>query len=118
MKQRNAARGCRRIAQQIARAFNIPIDKDVVRRILAGHYRPAPQSESAKSLLPAHCELQYRPHRMGRVADITPLIRNCFLPTRRRPPNPARTVSPPVPPVAREAAPGQRVGHPERPLIS
>jgi len=30
-----------RIAQQIALAFHIQIDKDVVRRILARHYRPA-----------------------------------------------------------------------------
>ena len=40
MKQRNPAWGCPRIAQQIAWAFDIPIDKDVVRRILASHYRP------------------------------------------------------------------------------
>ena len=39
MKQRNPASGCPRIAQQIALAFDIPIDKDVVRRILATHYR-------------------------------------------------------------------------------
>ena len=36
--------GCPRIAQQIALAFNIQIDKDVVRRILARHYRPAQDS--------------------------------------------------------------------------
>src|SRR6202158_1399668 len=35
MKQRNPNWGCPRIAQQIALAFNIPIDKDMVRRILA-----------------------------------------------------------------------------------
>ena len=40
MKQRNPNWGCPRIAQQIALAFHIPIDKDVVRRILAHHYRP------------------------------------------------------------------------------
>ena len=40
MKQRNPAWGCPRIAQQIALAFDILIGKDVVRRILAGHYRP------------------------------------------------------------------------------
>src|SRR5205085_5278146 len=33
MKQRNPTWGCPRIAQQIALAFAIPIDKDVVRRI-------------------------------------------------------------------------------------
>jgi putative transposase len=39
-KQRNPTWGCPRIAQQIALAFDLPIDKDVVRRILASHYRP------------------------------------------------------------------------------
>jgi hypothetical protein len=38
MKQRNPNWGCPRIAQQIALAFHIPIDKDLVRRILAHHY--------------------------------------------------------------------------------
>src|SRR6202521_2452890 len=41
MKRRNPRLGCRRIAQQIAHAFGIEIDKDVVRRVLAQHYRPA-----------------------------------------------------------------------------
>jgi hypothetical protein len=40
MKQRNPNWGCPRIAQQMALAFHIQIDKDVVRRILAHHYRP------------------------------------------------------------------------------
>ncbi len=44
MKQRNSNWGCPRIAQQIALAFNIQIDKDVVRRILAHHYRPGQNS--------------------------------------------------------------------------
>src|SRR6266700_1317077 len=44
MKQRNPTWGCPRIAQQIALAFGIPIDKDVVRRILAARYRPAPDA--------------------------------------------------------------------------
>ena len=44
MKQRNPTWGCPRIAQQIALAFAIPIDKDVVRRILARHSRPEPAS--------------------------------------------------------------------------
>jgi hypothetical protein len=45
MKQRNPTWGCPRIAQQIAWAFDIPIDKDVVRRILASHYRPGQDSD-------------------------------------------------------------------------
>jgi len=32
--------GCLRIAQEIAHAFAIDIDKDIVRRVLAKHYRP------------------------------------------------------------------------------
>jgi len=44
MKQRNPTWGCPRIAQQIALAFGIPINKDVVRRILAARYQPAPNA--------------------------------------------------------------------------
>jgi len=44
MKDRNPSWGCPRIAQQIALAFGIQIDKDVVRRILASHYRPKPDA--------------------------------------------------------------------------
>ena len=44
MKRRNPSWGCPRIAQQIALAFAVDIDKDVVRRVLATHYRPAPHS--------------------------------------------------------------------------
>src|SRR5258706_6893218 len=42
MKRRNPSWGCPRIAQQITMAFGIPINKDVVRRILAARYRPKP----------------------------------------------------------------------------
>ena len=44
IKQRNPRWGYPRIAEQIALAFNVPIDKDVVRRILAHHYLPEPGS--------------------------------------------------------------------------
>ena len=44
MKQGNPNWGCPRIAQQIALAFHIQIDKDVVRRILGHHYRPGQPS--------------------------------------------------------------------------
>jgi putative transposase len=40
MKRRNRTWGCKRIAQQIALAFGVDIDKDVVRRILAMHFHP------------------------------------------------------------------------------
>jgi len=42
MKRRNPRWGCPRIAQQLALAFGVEIDKDVVRRILAKHYWPEP----------------------------------------------------------------------------
>ena len=45
MKQRNPTWGCPRIAQQIALAFAIPINKDVVRRILAVRYTPTPNAD-------------------------------------------------------------------------
>src|ERR1700687_5590840 len=45
MKRRNPNWGCPRMAQQMALAFNIQIDKDVVRRILARHYRPGQDSD-------------------------------------------------------------------------
>ena len=45
MKRRNPSWGCPRMAQQLASAFGVEIDKDVVRRILASHYRPQPDPE-------------------------------------------------------------------------
>ena len=44
MKRRNPTWGCPRIAQQITLAFGILINKDVVRRILAGRPQPTPES--------------------------------------------------------------------------
>jgi putative transposase len=44
MKRRNPTWGCPQIAQQIALAFDIPIDKDMVRRSLASSYRPEQDS--------------------------------------------------------------------------
>jgi putative transposase len=40
MKRRNRTWGCKRIAQQIALAFGVDINKDVVRRILAIRFHP------------------------------------------------------------------------------
>ena len=40
MKRRNPKFGCVRIAQQIPYDFGLKIDKDVVRSVLAKHYRP------------------------------------------------------------------------------
>lgn len=40
MKQRNPRYGCPRIAQQINLAFGLELNKDIVRRVLAIHYKP------------------------------------------------------------------------------
>ena len=45
MKQQDPTWGCPRIAQQITLAFGIPMNKDVVRRILAVRYTPKPDAE-------------------------------------------------------------------------
>ncbi len=42
MKQLNPRFGCPRIAQQINLAFGLDLDKDIVRRVLAVHYKPDP----------------------------------------------------------------------------
>jgi putative transposase len=51
MKRRNPKFGCVRIAQQIAHAFGLELDKDVVRRILAKHYQPDPDGSDGPSWL-------------------------------------------------------------------
>jgi putative transposase len=51
MKRRNPRYGCPRIAEQLAKAFGIHIDKDVVRRVLAKHYRPGPDTDGGLSWL-------------------------------------------------------------------
>ncbi len=44
LKRRNPRCGYQRIAGQISRAFDIPLNKDIVRRVLTKHYRPDPGS--------------------------------------------------------------------------
>jgi putative transposase len=57
MKHRNPKFGCVRIAQQIAHAFGIEIDKDVVRRVLAKRFRPEPGADGPSWLtLIAHAK--------------------------------------------------------------
>ena len=51
LKRRNTRFGCPRIAQEINKAFGLNIDKDVVRRVLAAHYRPGPGSGNGPSWL-------------------------------------------------------------------
>ncbi|MFL7871931.1 MAG: helix-turn-helix domain-containing protein [Anaerolineales bacterium] len=42
LKRRNTRYGCPRIAQLINTGFELDIDNDVIRRVLAAHYRPGP----------------------------------------------------------------------------
>jgi putative transposase len=42
MKQRNPSWGCPRMAQQVSLAFGVPVDKDIVRRVLAKQYKSRP----------------------------------------------------------------------------
>jgi putative transposase len=51
LKRRNPRFGCVRIAQQICHAFGADIDKDVVRRVLAKHYRPGHSGTDGPSWL-------------------------------------------------------------------
>ena len=45
LKRRNPRFGCPRIALIIRKTFGVEIDKDVVRRVLAKHYRPEPGAD-------------------------------------------------------------------------
>ncbi len=57
MKRRNPNFGYQRIADQISLVFGIEIDKDVVRRVLARHYRPEPGSNGPSWLtFLGHCK--------------------------------------------------------------
>src|SRR5262249_13769666 len=40
MKRRNRCWGCKRIGEQVALAFGVDIDKELVRRILSPHFHP------------------------------------------------------------------------------
>jgi transposase InsO family protein len=51
MKRRNPRFGYQRIAQQLALAFGIEVDKHTVRRVLAKRYRPDPSGPSWLTLL-------------------------------------------------------------------
>ena len=44
-KRRNPTIGCPRIAQQLSMTFDVEIDKDVVRRVLATRYHPESRNE-------------------------------------------------------------------------
>jgi putative transposase len=51
IKRRNPTFGCVRIGQQISHTFGIPINKDVVRRVLAKHYSPGNSGTNGPSWL-------------------------------------------------------------------
>ena len=51
MKRRNPGYGCPKIAEQISKLFGIDINKDIVRRILAKYYYPAPDTGGGPSWL-------------------------------------------------------------------
>ena len=51
MKRRNPKFGCMKIALQISLAFGLDVDKDVMRRVLAKHYRPSDSGASGPSWL-------------------------------------------------------------------
>ena len=54
LTRRNPRFGCPRIAQQINQAFGTNMDKDVVRRVLANHYRPFSDGGGVIPLLLQH----------------------------------------------------------------
>ena len=49
MKRRYPGYGCPKIAEQISKLFGIDINKDIVRRILAKYYYPAPDTGGGPS---------------------------------------------------------------------
>ncbi len=51
-KRRNPSSGCRRIAQQLCLVVDLEIDEDVVRRVLAKHFRPDPGTHRPSWLTP------------------------------------------------------------------
>jgi len=58
LKSRNPKFGCVRIAQQIADAFDIELNKDVVRRVLEKHYKPGGSGSNGPSWLTFIAELR------------------------------------------------------------
>ena len=51
LNRRNPKFGCVKIAEQIAHTFGLDLDKDVVRRVLAKHYRPDDSGSDGPSWL-------------------------------------------------------------------
>ena len=56
-KRLNPRWGCPRIAQQLSLAFDIELDKDVIRRVLAKYFRPDPRNRGPSWLsFIGHCK--------------------------------------------------------------
>ena len=72
MKKRNPPFGCMRIAQRLAHAFGVAINKDVVRRVLAQHFRPGDRGAAGPSWLTffAHAKAM-RPSFSCRTTKVT-----------------------------------------------
>ena len=65
-KRRNPRVGCPRIAQEIAHAFGIDINKDIVRRVLAIHYRPEATIAAICSRCLSQRNYEFAAHRFAR----------------------------------------------------
>jgi hypothetical protein len=75
MKQRNPNWGCPRIAQQIALAFHIPIDKDVAKEGQPGRTtgvlsRQVMMGENPSNRTPRGCEKQSQPFQLSFNASL------------------------------------------------
>ena len=70
MKRRNPSFGYQRIADQISMAFDIEIDKDVERRVLAKHYR------SLVSLCMQACSTHPQSAECSRASSVDPRARD------------------------------------------
>src|SRR5215510_3610712 len=75
MKQRNPRWGCPRIAEQLALAFGVLINKDVVRRILAAHHQPS-GNDVGPSWLTFFGHMKDSLHSMGGSRRVTLMANN------------------------------------------
>ena len=80
-KERNPRFGCPRIASQVARVFGIEVDKDLVRRVLAKHYR---MRSSTTTIEIAHT-LAFTAERRPRLPELPPQFLRTFAVTAGNP---------------------------------
>jgi len=79
MKRRNPRFGHMRIAQQISHAFGLDLDKDVVHRVLARHYRPVGPDSDGPSWLTFIAQSKDSLWRVGLFRCLIGTIRREFL---------------------------------------